>query len=85
MAKENDSLLSMGEVEGIELHRNAALIEVAEAGQLEAIAQDSRLGRFLLCRLSKTVAVVDPGRAEAFAQALLAAGHTPKRVKGVSA
>jgi hypothetical protein len=35
--------------------------------------------------LSDTVALVDPGSEEILVKALLAAGHTPRTVKGVEA
>ncbi|MBI5365766.1 MAG: hypothetical protein HZA54_01910 [Planctomycetes bacterium] len=68
--------------EQAELHRNCALLEVDEPARLVRIARDARLGRYLLGRLSDTVALVDPGGADALAAALLAAGYTPKRVVG---
>ena len=77
-----DSLLPLLEPESSELHLNAAIVEVAEPAQLAGLAADPRIRRFLLARLSDTVALVDPGRAGDVERALLDAGHTPKVLKG---
>jgi hypothetical protein len=61
-----------------ELHLNAAVLEVDHPAQLLELAADPRIRRYLLARLSDTVALVDPGQAESLEAALLAAGHTPK-------
>ena len=49
--------------------------------QLIELASSSRSRRYLLARLSDTVALVDPGQADALAKALLAFGQTPKVVR----
>jgi hypothetical protein len=77
-----DSLLPLLRPEGRELHLNAAIVEVAEPAQLVELAANPRIRRFLLARLSDTVALVDPGYAGEIAAALLAAGHTPKVLAG---
>ncbi len=77
-----DSLLPLLQPEGHELHINAAIVEVAEAAQLVELAANPRIRRFLLARLSNTVALVDPGHAKEMEAALLAAGHTPKVLTG---
>ena len=77
-----DSLLPLLQPEGPELHLNAAIVEVAEPAQLAELAADPRIGRYLLARLSDTVALVDPGHARDVERALLDAGHTPKVVTG---
>ena len=77
-----DSLLPLLQPEGREMHLHAAIIEVAEPAQLVELAANPRLRRFLLARLSDTVALVDPGRAGEIEAALLAAGHTPKVLTG---
>ncbi len=77
-----DSLLPLLQPEGRELHLNAAIVEVAEPAQLAELAANPRVRRFLLARLSDTVALVDPGHAEKIKTALLAAGHTPKVLTG---
>ena len=77
-----DSLLPLLQPEGRELHLNAAIVEVAESAQLAELAANPRIRRFLLARLSDTVALVDPGRAGEIEAALLAAGHTPKVLTG---
>lgn len=77
-----DSLLPLLQPEGRELHLNAAIVEVAEPAQLAELAANPRIRRFLLARLSDTVALVDPGHAGEMESALLAAGHTPKVLSG---
>ena len=77
-----DSLLPLLQPEGPELHLNAAIVEVAEPAQLAELAADPRIRRYLLARLSDTVALVDPGHARDLERALLEAGHTPKVLTG---
>jgi hypothetical protein len=77
-----DSLLPLLRPEGRELHLNAAIVEVAEPAQLAELAANPRIRRFLLARLSDTVALVDPGHAGEIEAALLAEGHTPKVLRG---
>ena len=77
-----DSLLPLLQPDGSELHLNAAIIEVAEPAQLAELAADPRIRRYLLARLSDTVALVDPGHAREVETALLGAGHTPKVLTG---
>ena len=77
-----NSLLPLLQPEGPELHLNAAIVEVAEPAQLVELAANPRIRRFLLARLSDTVALVDPGHAGEIEAALLAAGHTPKVLTG---
>jgi hypothetical protein len=77
-----DSLLPLLEPDGPELHLNAAVLEVAEPAQLAELAADPRIRRYLLARLSDTVALVDPGHARDMEKALLDAGHTPKVLTG---
>jgi hypothetical protein len=67
-----------------ELHEHVAVLEVRDSAQLAELASDPRIRRYLLARLSDTVALIDPGYEEALARALRAGGHTPKMVKGVS-
>ena len=73
-----DSLLPRLQPQRAELHVNASLLEVSESAQLAELAADGKIRRFLLGRLSDTVALVDPGCANQVEQALLAGGHTPK-------
>jgi hypothetical protein len=77
-----DSLLPLLQPDGSELHLNAAIVEVAEPAQLAELAADPRIRRYLLARLSDTVALVDPGHARELETALLGAGHTPKVLTG---
>ena len=67
-----------------ELHRNAAILELAEPAQLVELAANPKIRPYLLARLSDTVALVDPGHADDLSAALLAAGHTPKCVEGIA-
>ena len=77
-----DSLLPLLHPDGPELHLNAAILEVAEPALLAELAADPRIRRYLLARLSDTVALVDPGHARDIESALLDAGHTPKVLRG---
>jgi hypothetical protein len=77
-----DSLLPLLQPDGPELHLNAAVLEVAEPAQLAELAADPRIRRYLLARLSDTVALVDPAHARDMEGALLHAGHTPKVLTG---
>jgi hypothetical protein len=82
MNKILDSLLPLLKTDGPELHLNAAVLEVADPAQLAELAADPRIGRYLLARLSDTIALVDPGHAREMESALLDAGHTPKVLTG---
>ena len=77
-----DSLLPLLEPNCLELHLNAAVLEVAETAQLAELAADPRIRRYLLARLSDAAALIDPGRAQDLETALLDAGHTPKVLAG---
>lgn len=65
-----------------EWHANAAVLETAEPSQLAELAADKKVRPFLLGRLSDTVALVDPGQADALEKTLLETGHTPKLTDG---
>lgn len=77
-----DALLPLLQPQGQELHINAAVLEVTDIAQLAELAADAKIRRYLLARISDTAALVDPGCAEALEAALLAVGHTPKRLQG---
>ena len=77
-----DTLLPLLKPQERELHLNVAVLEVADLAQLAELAADPTIRRYLLARLSDTAALVDPGHAEQLEAALLAAGHTPKRLQG---
>jgi hypothetical protein len=77
-AEQLDQLLPYAAPAEVEVHHNAAVLEVSEPAQLLELAADSALRPFLLCRLSPTVALVDPGRAVDLVDALRRRGHTPK-------
>ena len=78
-----DPLLPLLEPDGPAVLANAALLEVQDLAQLLELSRDPRIGRYLLARLSDTVALIDPGAEERLIKALRAAGHTPRTVKGV--
>jgi hypothetical protein len=77
-----DTLLPLLQPDRLELHLNAAVLEVTDRAQLAELAADPRIRRYLLARLSDTAAIIDPGHAQAVESALLDAGHTPKVLKG---
>ncbi len=80
-----DPFLPLIEPGGPAVLMNAALLEVQDLAQLLELGRDPKIGRYLLARLSDTVALVDPGSEEKLIQALRAAGHTPRTAKGVEA
>jgi hypothetical protein len=73
-----DELLPLAEPNEVEVHHNAAVLEVGEPAQLLELAADPALRAFLLCRLAPTVVLIDPGRAVDLTDALRRRGHTPK-------
>jgi hypothetical protein len=77
-----DELLPMIQAEGRELHLNATVVEVAEMSQLAELASQPKIRRHLLCRLSDTAALVEPGRTRQFEEALKQMKHTPKLLRG---
>jgi len=77
-----DMLLPRLEVSTPSAYRNVAILEVTDAARLVELAADSKIRRFLLGRLSDTIALIDPGQEDACVKALLAGGHTPKVVNG---
>ena len=78
-----DLFLPLLDPEGPAVLTDAALLEVQDPAQLLELSRDPHIGRYLLARLSDTVALVDPGAEESFLKALRAAGHTPRTVKGM--
>jgi hypothetical protein len=79
-----DTLLPRLHPDRPEVHEHATVLEAVEPAQLLELAANPKVRRYLLARLSDTVALVDPGHADALAKVLLAEGHTPKMVKGVT-
>jgi hypothetical protein len=73
-----NDLLPLLDSRRLELHEHATLLEVNDPAQLVELATTPKLRRFLLARLSNTIALVDPGRADDLVKALRAEGHTPK-------
>ena len=80
-----DDLLPLLQPRQVEWHENAAVLEVNDMAQLVELASNPKIRRYLLARLSDTVALIDPGHLDALSKALLAEGQTPKMVQGVSA
>ena len=62
----------------VRLHENISLIKVEDRVSLDAILADAAVQRYLLTRLSDTVAIVAPGQYDALLARLLRLGHTPK-------
>ena len=62
---------------------NVSVLEAQDFAQLLELGRDPKIGKYLLARLSDTVALVDPGAEEELVKALRAAGHTPRIAKGV--
>lgn len=77
-----DRLLPLIEVDRTELHVSLSLLEVAEPSLLIEIASNPRCGRYLLGRISDTVAIVDGDQADDLAAELHALGRPPKKVTG---
>jgi hypothetical protein len=77
-----DDLLPLLEARQAELHEHIAVLEVAEPAQLVELASRPRIRKFLLARLSDTIAMIDPGMEAALLKALRADGHTPKMLTG---
>jgi hypothetical protein len=59
-------------------HTNLPLIEVAEDWLLDALLSDQTASRYILRRLSATVALVRPGSVDALLTRLQKLGHTPR-------
>jgi hypothetical protein len=79
-----DDLLPLLQARQPELHNHAALLELADPMQLAELAANPKTRRYLLARLSDTVALIDPGQLDALLKALRAEGHTPKLAKRAS-
>jgi hypothetical protein len=76
-----DSILPLLEPDRPAVLANAAILEVQGLALLE-LSRDPKICRYLLARLSDTVALIDPGAEEDLMKALRAAGHTPRTAKG---
>ena len=74
-----DQLLPLLEPSKSELHLNVSVLEVEHEAQLIELAKTPKVCRYLLGRLSDTVALVDPGYEHDLAKALADAGHFPKQ------
>jgi hypothetical protein len=78
-----DAVLPLLEPDRPTILASAAILEVQDMAQLLELGRDAKVGRYLLARLSDTVALVDPGAEQELLKALRAAGHTPRTAKGV--
>jgi hypothetical protein len=78
-----DPLLPLLEPDAPAVLANAEILEVQDMAQLLELSRDPKVGRFLIARLSDTVALIDPGAEENLIKALRAAGHTPRTAKGM--
>lgn len=78
-----DELLPRISTDRAEVHPDVTLLEVDHPAQLLELAADPKIRRYLLGRLSDTVALVEAGQHDAIGKALLAGGRTPKSVTGV--
>lgn len=78
-----DAVLPLLEPDRPAVLANAAILEAQDMAQLLELGRDPKVGRYLLARLSDTVALVDPGAEQELVKALRAAGHTPRTAKGV--
>jgi hypothetical protein len=78
-----DSFLPMLEPDAPAVLDGVEVLEVRDMAQLLELSRDPKIGRYLLARLSDTVALIDPGTAEDLIKALRAAGHTPRTTKGL--
>jgi len=61
----------------------ASVLEVQDMTLLLELCRNPKICRYLLARLSDTVALIDPNSAEELVQALRSAGHTPRTAKGI--
>jgi hypothetical protein len=77
-----DDLLPLLKPQRDEVHSNATVLEVSDVTLLVELAANPKVRRYLLARLSDTVALVDPGHVDALAKALLSQGNTPKMLRG---
>ena len=73
-----DEAIPLAEPDRVEVHRNATILELSSPAQMVELGMDRALCGILLCRLSPTVALVDPGRSEELVEILRRRGHTPK-------
>ena len=64
--------------EGVILHENVPLIEVADGVLLDALLADRTTARWIGARLSDRVAVVMPGEQDRLVERLRQQGHLPK-------
>ena len=60
------------------LHENISLLQMEDQISLDMVLADATASKYLLTRLSETVAVVAPGRFDALRTRLIRLGHTPK-------
>lgn len=85
IASRLDEVLPLLAAEKTEWHEPITIIEVVEPMQLLELALNRAIRRYLLARLSDTIALVDPGQEVAAIKAVRNEGHIPKIVQGVKA
>jgi hypothetical protein len=73
-----EEAIPLAEPDRVEVHRGATILEVSSPAQLVELGMDRAFCGILLCRLSPTVALVDPGKSEELVEILRRRGHTPK-------
>lgn len=59
------------------LHRDLAVVEVADAADLSSLLADPRISKHVIARIGSTAAAVLPEAAPRLVSALRQAGHTP--------
>jgi hypothetical protein len=77
-AAQLDEAMPLADPALLEVHDGATILEVSSPAQLVELGMDRAFTGLLLCRLSPTVALVDPGRKDEFVELLRRRGHTPK-------
>jgi hypothetical protein len=64
----------------VKLHRRVCLVQTEDAVLAEELLAHKKLAQDLVGRLTDTVLLVRPGRAEAVVQELQKLGHTPQKI-----
>jgi hypothetical protein len=78
-----DPFLPLLAVERPAVLNGVALMEVETLAQLVELCRNPRVCRFLLARLSDTVALIDADADQLLVEALREAGHTPRTAEGM--
>ncbi|MGF1582065.1 MAG: hypothetical protein ACFCD0_22285 [Gemmataceae bacterium] len=64
----------------VKLHRRVSLVQTEDAVLAEELLASKKLAQDVLGRLTETVLLIRPGRADAVVQELQKMGHTPQVV-----